>query len=273
GRAQCAASATIRAGSKCPHFISGRTGVANEIVRRAGWRHLPWLRPEKIRGKQRRTEIADAHRAGERKTVVHIAFAEAGKDVAVKCAKGVGPHVKAAVVPMAKLAVIGQRACGHRSLIDLDRVKEPATCYRITRLRDSETLEEGSGTRKADKGQIRQDPSVSQLVINHHRVATGVGVAQRAGGAAGKERVLCECRQLRAGCLIVDGISGVDCEDVMVEPYFAIGIRWKAEAYLAACDDIESGEAFEVLDWSRHGHRHDRNRWRQLGCPVFRTNW
>ena len=123
-------------------------------------------------------------------------------------AKGVGAHVKAAVVPMAKLAVVGQRACRHTSLIDSDRVKEPATCYRIARLRDSETLVEGPGTWKRDKGEVRQDPAVSQLVVNHHRVARRVGVAERPGRAAGKERVLCERRHLRAGCLVVDGISG-----------------------------------------------------------------
>ena len=98
------------------------------------------------------------------------------------------------------------------------------------------------------------------MVVNHHRIAKRVGVAERPGRAAGKERVLCERRHLRAGCLIVDGISGVDCEDVMIEPYLAIGIGWKAGACLAASDDIEPGDAFEVLDWSRHGP--GRNRWR-----------
>src|SRR4029453_9635568 len=148
--------------------------------------------------KQRSTEIGDAHRrARQRKTVVHVVFAEAGKDGAGKClvlVKAVGSHVNAAVFPMAKLAVVWQRACWHSSLINSDRVKMPATHYRIARLRDSETLVERPGPWKAGKGKVRQDPAVSQLVVNHHRVARGVGVAQRPGRAAGKERVFCECR-------------------------------------------------------------------------------
>ena len=131
-------------------------------------------------------KLSEAHRGRERKTVVHIVFAEAGEDGTTDRAKGVGAHVKATVVPMAKLAIVGQRAWSHRSLIDSDRVKEPATCYRIARLRDSETLVERPGTWEADKGKVRQDPTVSQLVVNHHRVAKGVGVAERPGRARRK---------------------------------------------------------------------------------------
>ena len=134
---------------------------------------MPWLCPEKIRGKQRRTGSDEAHRARQRKTVVHVVFAEAGKDAAASCAKGIGPHVKATVVPMTKLAVIVQRARRYRSLIYSDRIKEPAACDRITRLRDSETLVERPGTGKADKGKVGQDPAVSQLIVNHHRIAKG----------------------------------------------------------------------------------------------------
>lgn len=76
----------------------------SSLVRRSGWRHLPWLRPQKIRGKQRRTETKPRWVSVERHDNFHLALA-----------LGVG---KTAIGPLMQFYHDTSMACEFGSKID-----------------------------------------------------------------------------------------------------------------------------------------------------------
>src|SRR5205085_3652569 len=119
---------------------------------------------------------SEADGGGQRLRVVHIVLVERGKNIAGVGAGGpaetIGSHIKTAVVPTAKLAVVRKRIVRNCSLIYPNRIKPPAAGNRVGGLGCGKTLIQGRipGGGVGNKSEIGEDPSVRQLVVNDDRV-------------------------------------------------------------------------------------------------------
>ena len=236
----------------------------NEIVRPARRRRTGLQ--ARIRGQQGeiagvgRIELHDLH---FRRTGVHLRLV-------------VGPHARAdesragdtrselvgravqAVAPDAELRIVGE------VVGDGVGVVVPTAAHRIAGARDREAFvnrrrgDGAAGIRR--ECEIGDDPAILEGIVDHHRIAVIVGIAQVAEMALAHERVERERRNAHTGRLVVDADRRVDGLDVISRTDVAVGIR------RMACAPVEEVEALETQD--RRGRRGRKPR--GLGQAVAR---
>ena len=112
----------------------------------------------------------------------------------------------------------------------------------------------GEATQKLEvqrrSGELREQPAIGQLIVEHHRIA---GIFRLAGAA--KTRPECIVRDRtkdRSPGLVKDLEMNVVHDDDMVGPDVAVGIRWRATAR-------KSGEAVEGDDGARYLYSNGAN--------------
>jgi hypothetical protein len=223
------------------HLVAAAARVLDERVRSAG------------RRRRRAVEV------GRQVGVLQLAARDPRRDEA---RRGAGQHrrpvererLRAQVALSLSVEHVGAhvvRVRPHPELRVVDEVLsevEPVAVVgaaRVAGTRDGDALV-GDDARGVVAGELRDDPAVGQLVVEHYRVAVPVELAQAAEPAPQRpdvDRPEDGC----AGRLVEDLEALVDDLDVLRQPNLAVRVGWSALAV-----DAGIGDSVEVEE--RRGH-------------------
>ena len=252
----------------------------DEIVRRAGRRRaglqacVGWQQGEIIAGGVEGDHL-HAGRAGVHLGLVEGIYARPEETGTRGIAEHVCRHVDA-VGPDAELRIIAKSAGG------VDRVEIPAAADRVPALGHGDALEcpgrvDDIAAAIDLEGEIRDHPAILEGVVEDHRIAEVVGVAEVAEVALAHECVERERGNLCAIGLAVDANRRVDRLDVVDRTDIAVRIGWMSGT---PGGEVESGEIRQRRGSGRHRQRSKRG-WRGLGtrqgnavdlrCLAFRA--
>ncbi len=236
----------------------------DEVVRRAGGRRaglqacVGWQQGEIGSG------CLEGHHLHAGRARVHLRLVEGIHPRSLeRAARGIAEHVDRhvdAIGPDAELRIVTQSAGG------VDRVEIPAAADRIPALGHGDALERPGRVDDIAaaidlEGEIRDHPAILEGVVENHRIAEIVGIAEVAEIALAHERVERERGNLCAIGLAVDADRRVDRLDVVDRADIAVRIGWMSGT---PGGKVEPGEIRQWRGSGRHRQRSKRG-WRGLG--------